>query len=369
MVDAVLMFGFTQRPQSEIDKLDTSDKERYISYDLRRYLIEFDGDPLYNRIIKAVTESKRIDRVALVGHPELKAHVGDDVIFQEMGASKLDNALRGWEALGRPKSPVAYIPSDTPTVTAKDIDELVDLLSEGDFSYPLISMKDNAVWRRGKSRYFRLHNDGIKYSWIKDWQSSYLKEANGIGINFANIDTRGLDFIVENTKIRSMAGLGASLKAFGSYIGQRMRNDEGRFSPLRALQVGYSFFAAITFAAHVMISKLSNYIPPPDTSWIKRPLGYLIGTTPERIETKQTSNVNLSMDMDTAEDAFVLMYIIAKRNNPAENINRWEDLRDRVTYKGTPLLESINITGRREKEWFYRLYNERGKPKEYDSLI
>lgn len=367
MTDAVLMFGYSRKTPGEIRDLDKSDKERYIAYDLKRYLIEFDSLPVHQRFMEAVNGSKNIDRAVIVGDSELKSIIGGQMPFVLMGHNKLENAQLGWKALGQPNAPVAYLAGDSPALKSSDIDELVNMLSEGVVSYPLISMNDNEVWRSGKNRYlhFNFENSASK----SEKGSTYMKEVNGLGLNFASLNVEGLENLVENTKLRGYKGLQKSISALGSYTLGFTKGDDGRFSLGKTVETMHYFGSAIAAIGQSIISKKIGGSFPPDVQRITRAAAHFLGTQHDLFYMPVTSNPSLAMDMDSVEDAFVIMYVLAKRKDFNEQISKWEELRDRITYRGQSILRAINISGHAEKAWFERMYQERGSPENYASLV
>ena len=92
-----------------------------------RALIELDGQPMIGHVLAALRDTPGIDRIAVVGAPELAAKLGEiaaGVTFVESSGRMVDNAITGLRAIGAELTLITTC--DVPMVTSATFQEMIE---------------------------------------------------------------------------------------------------------------------------------------------------------------------------------------------------------------------------------------------------
>lgn len=125
-------------------------------------LIPINGQPMINYVIQVLKESDWINRIVVVGFPEMKTQLGSNVILIDAGASLAENLRIGIDYLNH-NDPVLVITSDIPLIHKEALEDFLTRCSEleGDLFYPIISRESNEnVYPGAERTYFHL-KEGI----------------------------------------------------------------------------------------------------------------------------------------------------------------------------------------------------------------
>lgn len=131
-------------------------------------LIEIDGKPMITYVFKALRESGRIGRVAVVGPEALaplveaeKAEGGLAVELAGDGGGLVTNLQRGLDYLNS-SGPVLIVTCDIPLLTAEALNAFLDRCGEGqaDVFYPIVGRADSEARYPGLVRTYVKLADG-----------------------------------------------------------------------------------------------------------------------------------------------------------------------------------------------------------------
>lgn len=125
-------------------------------------LIPINGKPMINYVIQVLKSSQWINRIIVVGYPEMKSELDPSVILLEAGESLADNLKIGIDYLNH-REHVLVITSDIPMLNVEALEDFLTRCSEleGDIFYPIISRESNENTYPGTERtYFHL-KEGI----------------------------------------------------------------------------------------------------------------------------------------------------------------------------------------------------------------
>ncbi|PIU90342.1 MAG: hypothetical protein COS65_25480 [Armatimonadetes bacterium CG06_land_8_20_14_3_00_66_21] len=132
MAEAVILAGGTI-PDSEADFREAVGVRC-------KSLIPLNGRIMVSYVVEALKAAERVDRVAVVGAPELKDHpdlAGADLVIEE-GEGRSENLFLGLDAFPDAQS-VLMVTSDMPMATAEMYDDLLRNLGEDvDLGYTLV---------------------------------------------------------------------------------------------------------------------------------------------------------------------------------------------------------------------------------------
>jgi len=125
-------------------------------------LIHINGKPMLCYVVEALRKSPYIDRIVVVGFPEFKQYLADDIILLECASSLVENVQIGMNYL-QPKNHVLVVTSDIPMVTQEAVDDFIQRC-EGkvaDLFYPIVSKEANEELYPGVIRTYVTLKDGI----------------------------------------------------------------------------------------------------------------------------------------------------------------------------------------------------------------
>ncbi|RMF06351.1 hypothetical protein D6764_02405, partial [Candidatus Woesearchaeota archaeon] len=121
------------------------DGERYL-YDINKALVRIYGKPVIEHVLESAVSSP-IDSIVIVGPAEVgewlgKSEYAGRVLFSEQGEERVENVLRGKEALGK-TGPTLLLAGDLPLLNYRNkcIEEMLDeaLVEEAVVAAPVIS--------------------------------------------------------------------------------------------------------------------------------------------------------------------------------------------------------------------------------------
>ena len=113
---------------------------------------------MINYVIQVLKSSQWINRIIVVGYPEMKSELDPSVILLEAGESLADNLKIGIDYLNH-REHVLVITSDIPMLNVEALEDFLTRCSEleGDIFYPIISQESNENTYPGTERtYFHL---------------------------------------------------------------------------------------------------------------------------------------------------------------------------------------------------------------------
>jgi CTP:molybdopterin cytidylyltransferase MocA len=126
-------------------------------------LLALNGTTLLERALRAIRESRHIERVCVVGPWEVEGlarQAGADLFVEEQG-SGIDNLLRGLDALA-PQDRILCSASDLPFVRGEDVDRIAELsLPEAMVNYAIISRPEWETMFPGARAMFVPLSDGV----------------------------------------------------------------------------------------------------------------------------------------------------------------------------------------------------------------
>lgn len=127
-------------------------------------LIHINGKPMFEYIFNAITNSRRIEDVVIVGpEAEFAGYARTGVTVLPDSGDITDNCLVGIRSLPQDGRRVVLVTSDIPLVTADIMDKYLDEVAplEGDLFYPLISREVNEARFPGMKRTYAKLKDGV----------------------------------------------------------------------------------------------------------------------------------------------------------------------------------------------------------------
>ncbi|HOB08289.1 MAG TPA: nucleotidyltransferase family protein [Limnochordia bacterium] len=136
-------------------------KLREISPSPYEALILINGKPMLNWVVDALKSSEHVGRIVVVGYPEFKEYMDDDIVLLECGESLVENIEIGIDYLGA-KNHVLVVTSDIPMLTVEAVDDFLSRCrdQDQDMFYPIVSKEVNEAVYPGVTRTYVKIKDG-----------------------------------------------------------------------------------------------------------------------------------------------------------------------------------------------------------------
>lgn len=126
-------------------------------------LIPIGSKPMVEYVVRSLQKSTGIDRIAVVGPPELnKVFTSQDCQVVRGGSSMVENLLLGLDSL-KPQGKVLVVTGDIPLLTGEAVDEFLAQTREiqADIHYPVVTKESNEAQYPGVRRTYVQLREGI----------------------------------------------------------------------------------------------------------------------------------------------------------------------------------------------------------------
>lgn len=125
-------------------------------------LIEINSKPMLSYVISALKKSAQIGKIVVIGYPEFRDYLDEDIILLECSESLVDNIEIGMDYLGA-RNHVLVVTSDIPMLTCEAVDDFIKRCQgyTEDLFYPIVSKTANDQVYPGVKRTYVQLKDGI----------------------------------------------------------------------------------------------------------------------------------------------------------------------------------------------------------------